>query len=233
MIKNKRLILGLGAVFCTAEAVLGVLLQISSGRDVAWYCFASVVLACLFCSVFAEGSRAYIFTQIAMICTVFADYFLLIAPQRQQLPAMLFFSVTQLGYFLRIYFYDESKTRRILHVALRAIASVVAVAVTAAVLGEGADAVAMVSMFYYANLLVNAAFAFVNFKKAPILAVGLLFFALCDVFIGLSFIDDYLPISPDSIIYKLLYPGFDPAWAFYLPSQTLIAVSLLWDRRGD
>ena len=143
---------------------------------------------------------------------------------------MLFFSAVQIAYFLRMYFEDESRIRRRVHLILRVALSALAVGVTVIVLGKNCDAVAAVSMFYYANLILNAVFAFVSFGKNPILAIGLALFVLCDTVIGFSLIDTYLPISEGALIYQIIYPGFDLAWAFYLPSQALLAVSLLPSR---
>lgn len=227
MIKNKKILLPAVIVFAAVEAFLEYTLQTCRGELINPVSFASIVLACLFCIMFAERSRDYLLTQLALVCTVCADFFLLITPVRQQLPAMLFFSVTQTSYFLRIYLNDESKVRRAWHIGVRAFASVAAIVITVLALGSSADAVALISMFYYANLIVNIIFAFIEFKKHPLLAIGLLLFALCDVLIGFAFIDNYLTISPDSFIYKILHPGFDLAWAFYLPAQTLLSISLL------
>jgi hypothetical protein len=227
MIQNKKILIGAVTVFSAVEATLGYLLQTASGELVPWLCFSSVVFACLFCVAFAERSYAYLLTQLALVCTVCADFFLLITPVRHQLPAMLFFSVTQLSYFLRLYLCDESKKRRAWHVGIRSAISIVAVAATLMILGPSADAVAVVSMFYYANLITNIVFAFIQFEKPGLFAIGLLLFAMCDALIGFAFLDGYLPIPADSFIYKIIHPGFDLAWAFYLPSQTLLAISLL------
>lgn len=227
MIKNKRILVCAVSFFAITEAILGYLLQTLSDKSVLWFSFSAIILACLFCTVFAERSSAYFLTQLALVCTVCADYFLIIAPVRQQLPAMIFFSATQLSYFLRLYLYDENKKRRVWHIGARIAASVAAIAATLIILGSKADAVAIVSMFYYANLLTNIVFAFIQFEKPGIFAIGLLLFALCDALIGFAFLDGYLPISQDSFIYKIIHPGFDLAWAFYLPSQTLLSISLL------
>ena len=227
MIKNKKLLVILSAAFLTVEAVLGVLLQTSQHLTPINLRYTAVVLACLFFILFAERSLSFLFTMLALLCTVGADYFLVYSEEIQQLPAMLFFSVTQTAYFLRLYFEDKSKTRRLVHLLCRAVISLVSVAVTFGVLQSSADAVAVVSMFYYVNLILNIIFAFINFEKPGVFAIGLLLFALCDTVIGLSLINTYLPLSEDSFIYKLINPGFDLAWAFYLPSQALLAVSLL------
>ncbi len=233
MIKNKKLLAVLTSLFLIAEAVLGVLLQTSQDVIPINLRYTAVIFACLFAVLFAERSKPYIFTQIALICTVGADYFLVYAEERQQLPAMIFFSVTQIAYFLRLYFDDGSKTRKKWHLILRATLSATIIVITWAVLGDNTDAVALVSMFYYANLFLNTVFAFVQFKKSGLFAIGLLLFILCDTVIGFSLIDTYLPIAQDSFIYSIIYPGFDLAWAFYLPSQALLATSLLPKRIKD
>ena len=227
MIKNKKIIIALTALFLAAESVLGLLLQTSQGEIPINLRYTSVVFACLFCILFAEKSLSYLFTQIALLCTVGADFFLVYLDEIQQLPAMIFFSVVQIAYFLRLYFEDGNKTRRKVHLIVRASLSVAIILITLLVLGENSDAVAPVSMFYYVNLVLNAIFAFIFFKKNPVFAIGLLLFILCDTVIGFSLIDTYLPLAEDSFIYKIIYPGFDLAWAFYLPSQALLAVSLL------
>ena len=230
MIKSKKLIFCISAGFLVLEAALGVLLQTAQSETGINLRYTAVVVAALFCALFAEKSKSFIFTELALICTVGADYFLVYLPEMKQLPAMIFFSVTQIAYFLRLYFEDENAERRKIHLALRVALSVAALGITAAVLGENCDAVATFSMFYYTNLILNVVFAFISFKKNPIFATGLLLFILCDTVVGFSFIDAYLPISENAFIYKIIYPGFDLAWAFYLPSQALLAISLLPER---
>ena len=43
--------------------------------------------------------------------------------------------------------------------------------------------------------------------------------------------NDYIAISKESLLYRITHPSFDLVWAFYVPSQTLIALSLLPTRR--
>lgn len=230
MIKNKKLLLGLSVAFLCIMAVLGVLLQTAQEAIPINLRYTAITLACLCCFLFAQTSYSFLFTQLALIFTLVADYYLVYLQDVQQLPAMLSFSVVQIAYFLRLYFEDENKTRRKVHLVLRAALSVAAIAVTLAVLGKACDAVAVVSMFYYANLILNAVFACIFFSKNPLLAIGLVLFILCDTVIGLSLIDTYLPVAQDSPMYRIISPGFDLAWAFYLPSQALLAVSLLPNR---
>ena len=230
MLKNKKIIIPACILFVCVQAVLGYLIQRGEGSLITTRQYISVVLAALFCFLSVEKSKTYIFTQIALLATVGADYFLVHIPQRDQLNGMICFSIVQIFYFLRLIYEDDNKKRRTVHLILRASLSLVAICITLLVLKESADAVAVISVFYFANLILNTVFAFINFKRSPILALGLICFLLCDAVIGLANIGPYMQLPSDSFIHKLLNPGFDPAWAFYVPSQALLSMSILLQR---
>ena len=230
MIKNKRILISLSALFAITEIIFAVLIQKISGDANRYISYASVVLACLFLLLFAEKTWEYLFTQAALIMTLCADYFLVLPTEIKQFPAMIFFSIAQLSYFMRLYTSTEKKSARLFHVVVRFEASLFAVILTFIVLRHLVDPVSVVSMFYFTNLLINIIFAFSQFKKNYLFAIGLLFFACCDLLIGFSFLENYLEIEPDTIAYKLAHPGCNLAWIFYVPSQMLIALSLLPQR---
>ena len=226
VVKRARLLYVFTAVFVAAELALGILLQVTGGGLTVLFSYLAVVLACLFCVLFCEPSRIYAVTQGALICTVCADWFLVVTDPRQQLPAMIFFSAAQLLYASRLFFAQTDRTRCI-HVWIRSVLSLLAGAVTVGVLGDACDAVALVSMFYYANLILNLVYAFLAGRGERLFFVGLLLFLLCDTVIGLSCLDPYFTVSSDSFLYRIIHPGFNLAWVFYVPSQALIALSLL------
>ena len=217
--------------FALAELSLAVLLQCSHGKAVVAFSYAAVVLACAFCALCAARTPSYLATQLALVCAVFADYFLVVLPEIRQLPAMLFFSVTQLLFFLRLFLEDPSPARRRVHTVLRASLSAAAILLTLAVLGEKADAVALVSMFYYANLVLNAVFSFLLYGKRSLLGIGFVLFLCCDTVVGLNAISPYLTLSHDSWLHRLINPGFNLAWVFYVPCLSLLCVSPLQKRR--
>lgn len=231
MPKNTSLRKPLCGAFLIAELTLGILLQVLAGRAATWCSYGAVVLACCFATLLFSQTPRYYLTQAALLTTVCADYFLVLHGAEEKLVAMLFFSLTQLCYFGCIYFTDTSKKARTVHALLRVFVPLLTLVITLLVLGEGADAVALVSMFYFANLLLNVVFAFLLGEKPPLLALGLLLFACCDVFVGLSLIEGYLPLSRGSLIYRLAHPGFNAAWVFYVPSQSLLALSLVPARK--
>ena len=228
MLKKKKLLLSFSFFFLFVEFVLGVLIQTTPAPNKIQY--SAVILACLFCFLFFEKSKSYIFTQIALILTACADFFLVHLQPMHQLGGMIFFAGVQIAYFLRIYFEEERTKVRKIHLIARISFSIIVLIATCIVLGKNADALALISMFYYANLISNLVFSFINFKSSQILTIGLVFFLLCDTFIGLSNIGPYISISENSLLYKILFPGLDMAWLFYVPSQMLLAVSLLPNR---
>ena len=230
LISNKKIIISLLCVFFTVELCLGIAIQHTDGGIYAALCYAAIVLAFLFSLLSFEHSFDFLFTSIAMLGTVMADLFLVVCNPMRQLPAMLFFSLTQLAYFTRILLKSKNKPIFITHIALRGVLSTLAVVLTAASLGENADPVATVSLFYFANLITNVIFSFIQFKTDPVLAIGLLLFMLCDFFIGMNLIEGYLPVGDNRILSFLIDPGFNAAWLFYVPSQALLAASVFSQR---
>ena len=176
--RTKRLLYAASALLIAAELSLGILLQITSGKAVVLFSYLSVVLACLFCALFCERSAAYVTTQAALLCTVCADWFLVVTEPRRQLPAMLFFSVAQLLYAVRLLHAQSHLARRV-HLMIRASLSFLSVLATLLVLGKNCDAVAIVSLFYYVNLVLNILYAFLAGRRERIFAVGLVLFLLC------------------------------------------------------
>ena len=228
MLNKTTLRLPVTIAFLVCEAILGILVQCTGDGLLIAVSYACVVLACLFVGLFYEKSAAYYLTQLGLVCTVIADLFLVVMSPIKQLPAMAFFSATQLCYFFRLYKGHNRCNLRVIHCIIRGSLIVIALSLTAIVLGNNTDALSLVSLFYYANLIVNIVFAFVEFKKESLLAIGLLLFLLCDTVIGLNVMaSSYIPVAEGTLIYNILHCNFNLAWIFYVPSQALIALSLI------
>lgn len=222
MLKNKKAKFIALAVFLALQLTYLVLV-IVTGKEY----FTSICLSALFLVLCFEKNKTYLVMQIGLICTVFADIFLVVLEPIKQIPAMIFFSITQICYFLRLYFNTKSKKEKLIHLILRVSLTLIVQIITIVVLKEKIDALSLVSMFYYTNLILNMIFAFIHFKKSPVFAIGLLLFLLCDTIIGLdimasSYISGTLLEAINSFI-----SGANWAWIFYVPSQALIAISLV------
>ena len=101
------------------------------------------------------------------------------------------------------------------------------VAVTIFVLRYNLDPVAVLSMFYYTNLVLNLVFAFLDFENTGAFALGLLCFVISDTVIGFYNLDDYIGAQPvvEEVKTHIKRSKIDLVYAFYLPSQALIAMS--------
>ncbi len=222
MLKTKNAKLIATGIFLTIQAIF-LALVIITGKDY----FLVVVLSMLFAILTFQKTKSYLFTQIALVCTVFADIFLVVIDPMIQLPAMIFFSGTQICYFLRIYIEAKSKTEKKIHLIIRLCLSVVMLLITAIVLRQNTDPLSLVSMFYYTNLVINIVFAFIHFKNSPFLAIGLLLFLFCDTIIGLNIMaDSYLTGRVVETI-NHFFSGTNWAWIFYVPSQAMLGASLI------
>ena len=91
---------------------------------------------------------------------------------------------------------------------------------------ENTDALALISLAYYANLVMNIVVSFTLLHKNKLLPIGFVLFLLCDTVIGLQMASGvYLNIQEGSMLHNMIFVGFNLAWFFYLPSQVLIALS--------
>lgn len=214
--KQKALSFG----FVAIETVLYILI-LTTGGTVLWVSeFAAIAL----CFVYALSNikKTAPFVPAALAFTVVADFFLVVCHPQKRLWGMAFFLCAQCVYALLLHGHNKKGV----FIGVRLGLTALAVAITFAVLGGGADALAIVSMCYYANLIVNLFMAFCRFKENRLLAIGLLMFLLCDTVIGLQVASEgYLHIGEDTLLQKIIFPPFDLAWLFYLPSQALIALS--------
>ncbi len=214
--------------FCVIEGVLGYFIQINSGKTYSVLSISSIVLAFLFCLLLFKKDTSHILTIFALFFTVCADFLLcgLVDFTFIKELAMCFFVGTQACYFLRLFSNQTIKQRKI-HLIIRICFSAFAIFLTAIILKENTNFLSLISLFYYANLLLNVIFSFIQFKLSPLFAIGLLLFSFCDVFVGLGMIENFISIPDGSIIKTINSIELNMAWLFYVPSQTLLSLSTI------
>ncbi len=222
-IKHKKSLIA--AVICFAAWELTVVYFM---YNVAFSLFSyiCIVSSCLFCAMLSDGSRAWLFTQLGLLGTVGADFFLVFLPFQLRVPGMIFFCGTQIAYFMRIYSEDENQSRKRVNLILRICASVFGLIITPIVLGSRVDAVAMLSIFYYAHLVCNVLFSFLNFRKMGLFALALLAFLLSDTLLGFQSLSDYFLIPRGSFIYYAVFFGKRLFYPLYIISQITIPISI-------
>ena len=212
------------SIFVILQIFLFILMKTVAYSFFAYIC---VITACLFCILLADKSQPYLFTKIGLITTVIADFFLVLLPVQLRVPGMIFFCGTQFAYFLRIYSEDNHRIRKICHLILRIVISVLSVILAYVVLESRLDILSLLSVFYFANLILNLIFSFLHLKKQKTLAIAFSFFILSDTLIGFDNLSSYLLIQRGSVIYFIVRNCGGWVMPLYLIAQTLIALSLL------
>lgn len=210
----------LTAVFLCIEAVLYYFVLTGSGMTFTVTAYTGIILCFAFALIM--GVRQDWLMVAGLACTVGADFCLVVCDPIQQLWGMVFFLGAQAFYAISLY----RKRKNNVLLGIRIGLSVIALVVAFVVLKENVDALALISVCYYANLIMNMVTAFTQWNNCKLLPIGFVLFILCDTIIGLQVASGgYLPIPKDSALYSFLFNGFNTSWMFYLPSQVLIALS--------
>jgi len=196
-------------------------------------CYSAIVVAFLFAIPFLNADlKDNAFILAALFFTLIADFFLVIEYELthgyafQCLGVSAFF-VVQFFYFL----YLEKTGRKenfLRNVLIRLALSLVFAAVSVVVLKEKTNYLSIVSVVYYTWLLINLVMAFSHGKKTLVLAVGLVFFALCDLWVGLQNANGVFFTIPESgFIHSIVFPPFNAVWLCYGLSQTFIVLHMI------
>lgn len=216
-------------IYLIIQVILGILCQTQIEHINYISCYICVILSFLMCFFFFEKSNKYIFTQLGLFFTVVADYFLVIEDDHYLL-AMSVFLLAQISYAIKIYFELETKKERLIYLIIRLTCILLSILLPLIILGENNDLLTIISVNYYVLLVISMVYAFILCKKDKfnlIFAIGLLLFVCCDFFVAINNFDSYFDVSYDSLIYKIIYHDINFSWIFYVPSQTLLGISLL------
>ena len=205
--------------FLGTQLILYYFILTAGGKLLVVTSYLAILLCFAFAAFNADDRNLCILGGLA--CTAVADFFLVVCSPMQQLPGMIAFLGTQTFYAIALH--QKNRSRKLLY--LRLALTALGIILTLAVLGNKTDPLAMVSVVYYVNLIVNIIMAFLRFRKNRLFAIALVLFLLCDTVIGLqAAAGGYLSIGKDSLLYRLIFVPFNLAWLFYLPSQVLIAL---------
>ena len=208
--------------FLIAEAILYYFVLTAGGDTFTVCAYTGIVLCFLFALLFGVKNDPLIVAGLA--CTVGADFCLVVCSPIQQLWGMVFFLGAQSFYAAKLYLNQKNRTLLLIRIGLIAAIEMVAIII----LKDKLDALAVVSVCYYANLFMNIVTAFSQWRKSKLLPIGLVAFILCDTVIGLQVAaGGYLPIAEGSALHDFLFMDFNLSWFFYLPSQVMIALSSL------
>ena len=212
----------LTGLFLLFETILYILILAVPAAPTAACCYLSVAVCFVFALLLRRHGTGLFLGGLA--CTLCADFFLVVMSPIQQLWGMVFFLAAQLLYATALHNQKPCKWLLLLRLGFTFLAASICVVI----LGEGTDLLAVISVCYYANLIVNILAAFTQWRHSKLLPIGLVLFLLCDTVIGLQVAaGGYLPIPESSWLFRLIFSSFNLAWFFYLPSQVLIVLSLM------
>ena len=202
---SKRILI---ACFLIAEAILYYFILTAEGQTLVTTSYLSIVLCFLFA---LQGAKSNPLLVAGLACTVGADYCLVICSPIEQLWGMVFFLGAQLLYATYLHLKQPNKPILLVRIALTVAAGIIAIVV----LKENVDALAVVSVCYYANLILNAVTAFTQWRRCKLLPIAFVLFILCDTIIGLQVASTgYLPIAEGSWLHNIIFSGFNTAWLF-------------------
>lgn len=222
---NYRKFVKVSAVlFVALEIILFPMIQIPPADISAAASYVAISLVALFAAVIFRGEQDGHFIRLGILFTLFADFFLVLLDDRL-LEGVLCFIVVQGCYFIYLLVREDRTFVRRLNVYSRIALSLILVIATFLVLGMDTDALAVASVIYYGNLILNMVFAFLRFREEKLFAIGLALFAMCDLCIGLDVLfSSYLNSDVLSAIFS--FPYMNVSWVFYQPSQVLIGLRL-------
>ena len=223
LLKYKNALILSAVIFILAELALFPLIQRGSGDTAVISCYLAIVCVALFALVTLRGEASGHFIRLGIAFTLVADYFLVIADD-SKLEGVIAFIAVQACYFVYTFVSEDRRSVRLANAVSRVALTAVLTVSAFAVLGKDTDALAIASVIYYGNLLVNTVFAFLLGRRNLMFAIGLVLFCMCDLCIGLEVLfSSYLDASTMDFMYGA---NLNLPWLFYQPSQTLIGLSL-------
>lgn len=186
-----------------------------SGWDVPFK-YASIAL-CFLYVLTAEQDEDGLLMRAALGFTLLADLFLLVLDQFY-LIGVACFCVVQLLYLVRIARIRPKRLR--LRLVLRGLITTLALLIVW-LLGV-MDPLTGLSLFYFSQLVCNAAESLIVDLPIPEFTLGLFLFLGCDLCVGLQNLSGWFPAVGGPLV-EFARIGM---WLFYLPSQVLISLSV-------
>jgi len=192
---------------------------LAGGSNFTVYAYTSIVLCFVYGLLQFKSANPWMLG--GMACTVGADFFLVVCSPADQLWGMVFFMAAQSMYAVALHKKKFHKPIFVLRLSITVIAPLIALLV----LRDKTDALSVISLCYYVNLIFNLITAWSQGNK--VLGIGFVLFLLCDTVIGLQVAaGGYLPIGEGTLLHRIIFIDFNLAWFFYLPSQVLIALKI-------
>lgn len=214
----------LTVVFCIIGVCLQILyLWIYPTGDTNRHLQYALILLCLYYVMRTHGTGPDgLLSLWAIACTAGADFFLVALRQEQRLPGMAVFVLAQALWAIRL-LRMESGRRALLH-GISWLLMAGALAVVSVIIARGVDAVLLLTAVYGAFLLTTTVFAWVG-RENLLFTLGMSLFVCCDIFVAANCAGSYMDTGALPLVEQMNGIPFNMMWAFYGPSQMLLALS--------
>ncbi|MGN1373383.1 MAG: lysoplasmalogenase family protein [Candidatus Coproplasma sp.] len=214
-------------LFIAIEAVIYVIFNVLAAMktpDPIYLKYAGVLLclAVLVAILFLpDTSRDNAVMVAALFFTAVSDLFILVLDKYYEVGLITFIIVQSL-YLYRLY---SDRLKKIYITIVARLVIMVALIITMAVLGKLNLLVAECAI-YITMLVTNVVDAFIICRKSVkdlLFAIGLLLFLGCDICVGLHNLGSVMGVGLPNWLLQTVAVAI---WAFYLPSQVLITLSV-------
>ena len=180
----------------------------------------------LMCFAFACGHRGEdldgLLSLLALLCTAGADFFLVALKEEQWLPGMAVFCAAQMFWALRLLRLENGR-RRIAH-GLVWVLTAGTLLVVAILLVRRAETLLLLCAVYASLILTTVLFSWLT-PRNFLFTLGMTLFLGCDLFVAVNNAALYLDMAAHPLLKSLYDIPFNMMWAFYGPSQMVLALS--------
>ena len=216
-------VFGTVAFLMVGLCLCALFLLIYPGGDLCRLFEYALVLSCFaFACGHRNGSADGILSLLALLCTAGADFFLVALKEEQWLPGMAVFCFAQLFWAVRLFVMEDGR-RRIGHgLAWAGVCGTLLV--VAVILARGEDPLLLFTAVYASFLLTTVFFSWFT-PRNLLFTLGMTLFLGCDLFVAVNNAALYLDLSAHPLLQALYDIPFNMMWAFYGPSQMLLALS--------
>jgi len=199
----------LSSIFIVLESIFFILIHFVSYDKFAYLsiiiCFVFGILICIIEKKFKFGVVALFFTCVADLFLVVLDRYII---------GVLFFILVQTFWFFEIFVKISIDNKKIKIIGIeKAIVFVLNLLVVLFSLLNPDAYLYIISGVYFINLLINTVASTIS--KKWVMLCGFVLFIACDICVGLHEID------------LISFQKVNWSWLFYLPSQTLLVLSLI------
>lgn len=176
------------------------------------------VYAFLCICVTKKWNRKEFIALAGLFFTCIADYFLVILNEIF-IVGVAFFLVTQCFYFFYLTF-DVPAIHKVKWISQRGFIAIILFLLVSGIMKELMSLLFFLC-FYIVLFVGNIVLGFQQFQRERLFTIGLTLFFFCDICVGLTNANLFLPKIPYYKIFAWLI------WLFYLPSQVCISYSIL------